>query len=165
MSGTGVTYYDEKFKHLFRLLKALPDDIPSGNTHDFIGYIPDPEETKDFGSVQSVVSHLLGVSFAADSDPTGKVGSVSVAVETIATSRDGIDITAPFFRDLLADSPVQGADAIWSLADWPEGSAGSSGSAKTATGNTSWDGEAEKNGLLNTYVCKPVYKRPVYKPR
>jgi hypothetical protein len=31
--------------------------IPSGNAHDFIGYIPDPEEAKDFGSVQSVVSH------------------------------------------------------------------------------------------------------------
>jgi phage baseplate assembly protein gpV len=81
---------------------------------------------------------------AADSDHTGKVGSVSVAAETIATSRDGVDITAPFFRDLLADSPVQGADAIRSLADWSGGSAGSGGSAKTAAGSTSWDGEAEK---------------------
>ncbi|KAJ7822723.1 hypothetical protein B0H14DRAFT_3470499 [Mycena olivaceomarginata] len=97
MSSTGVTYYDEELKHLFRLLKALPHDIPSGNAHDFISYIPDPEGAKDFGSVQSVVSHSLEVSFGP--------------------SRDGVDITAPFFRDLLADSPVQGADAIRSPAD------------------------------------------------
>jgi hypothetical protein len=81
---------------------------------------------------------------AADSDHTGlKVGSVSVAAEIIANSRDGVDITAPFVRDLWADSPVQGADAIRSLADWSGGSAGSGGSTKTA-GSTSWDGEAEK---------------------
>ncbi|KAJ7899536.1 hypothetical protein B0H14DRAFT_2556604 [Mycena olivaceomarginata] len=112
MSGTGVTYYDEELKHLFRLLKALPNDIPSGNAHDFIGYIPDPEEAKDFGSVQSVVSHSLEVSFGP-----------------------------PATMDLLADSPVQGADAIRSLADWSGGSAGSGGSAKqTAAGSTSSDG-------------------------
>jgi phage baseplate assembly protein gpV len=91
-----------------------------------------------------VVSHSLEVSFAADSDHTGKVVSVSVAVETIATSCNSVDIIAPFFRDLLADSPVQGADAIRSLAEWSGGSAGSGGSAKTATGSTSWDREAEK---------------------
>jgi phage baseplate assembly protein gpV len=90
-----------------------------------------------------VVSHSLEVSFAADSDHTGKVVSVSVAVETIATSHNSVDITAPFFRE-LADSPVQGADAIRSVAEWSGGSAGSGGSAKTATGSTSWDREAEK---------------------
>jgi hypothetical protein len=72
MSGTGVTYYDEELKHLFRLLKALPDDIPSGNAHDFIGYIPDPEEAKDFGSVQSVVSHSLEVSFGSRRTSAGE---------------------------------------------------------------------------------------------
>ncbi|KAJ7353045.1 hypothetical protein DFH08DRAFT_804628 [Mycena albidolilacea] len=98
MSGTGVAYYDEELKYLFRLLKALPDDIPSGNAHDFIGYIP---EAKDFGSVQN--------------------------------------------------SPVRGADAIRSLADWSGGSAGSGGSAKAAAGSTSWDGEAEK--MEFKYLC------------
>ncbi|KAJ7308688.1 hypothetical protein DFH08DRAFT_823717 [Mycena albidolilacea] len=72
MPGTGVTYYDEEFKHLFRLLKALPDDIYSGNAHNFIGYIPDPEEAKDFGSVQSVVSHSLEVSFSSRRTPAGE---------------------------------------------------------------------------------------------
>ncbi|KAJ7831587.1 hypothetical protein B0H14DRAFT_3463919 [Mycena olivaceomarginata] len=106
MSGTGVTYYDEELKHLFRLLKALPDDIPSGDAHNFTGYVPDPEKVKDFGCVKTVVSHSL--------------------------------------EDLLADSPVEGADAIRGLADWSGGGAGSGGHAKTATGSAVWDGEAAK---------------------
>ncbi|KAJ7814344.1 hypothetical protein B0H14DRAFT_2604214 [Mycena olivaceomarginata] len=90
MSGTRVTYYDEELKHLFRLLKALPDNIPSSNAHDFISYIACTIDTR---------------------------------------------------VDLLAENPVQGADAIRSLADWSGGSAGSGGSAKTAAGSTSWDGD------------------------
>jgi hypothetical protein len=68
----------------------------------------------------------LAVLNAADSNHSGEVDSVSFAAETIATSRDGVDITAPFFKDLLADSPVEGADAIrsqvapetWSCSQW-----------------------------------------------
>ncbi|KAJ6583697.1 hypothetical protein B0H10DRAFT_1962047 [Mycena sp. CBHHK59/15] len=65
MSGSGVTYYDEELKYLLRLLKALPDDIPIGDAHNFLDYTPNPEKVKDTGCVKSVVSHSLEVSFGA----------------------------------------------------------------------------------------------------
>ncbi|KAF8199414.1 hypothetical protein K438DRAFT_1759304 [Mycena galopus ATCC 62051] len=63
----------------------------------------------------------LAVLNAADLNHSGEVDSIFAATETIATSRDGVDITVPFFKDLLANSPVEGADAIRSLADWSGG--------------------------------------------
>jgi hypothetical protein len=36
----------------------------------------------------------------------------------------------PFFRDLLSNKPVQGADAIHGLAGWSEGSTGRVGKGK-----------------------------------
>ncbi|KAF8210054.1 hypothetical protein K438DRAFT_1753657 [Mycena galopus ATCC 62051] len=134
MSGTGVTYYDEELKHLFCLLKALPDVIPSGDAYDFTGYVHDPEKCEAG----------LAVLNAADSNHAGEVNSISFAAETIANSRDGVDITVPFFKDLLADSPVEGANAIRSLADWSGGGVRSGGNAKKATGSTAWDGETAK---------------------
>ncbi|KAF8175066.1 hypothetical protein K438DRAFT_1939776 [Mycena galopus ATCC 62051] len=72
----------------------------------------------------------LAVLNAADSNHSGEVDSIFFGAETIATSRDGVDITVPFFKDLLANSPVEGADAIRNLADWSGGGVGSSGNAK-----------------------------------
>lgn len=69
MSGVGVTYYDEQIKYLLRLLKALPETIPTGAVHDFIGYKPDPEKVKDAGCVKSVVSHSLEISFGSRHSP------------------------------------------------------------------------------------------------
>ncbi|KAJ7265058.1 hypothetical protein C8J57DRAFT_1718386 [Mycena rebaudengoi] len=65
MSGSGVTFYDEQLKYLLRLLKALPHTIPIGETHNFIGYVPDPQEVIDTGCTKAVVSHTLEISFVA----------------------------------------------------------------------------------------------------
>jgi hypothetical protein len=69
MSGSGATYYDEELKLLLRLLQKLPATIPVGNSHQFIGYVPDPVKVKDTGCVRTVVSHALEVSFGPRKEP------------------------------------------------------------------------------------------------
>ncbi|KAJ7844214.1 hypothetical protein B0H14DRAFT_2585282 [Mycena olivaceomarginata] len=49
--------------------------------------------------------------------------TIADASTTLEVRRNGVDITLPFFRDLLSDKPVQGADTIHGLAGWSEGSA------------------------------------------
>ncbi|KAJ6615949.1 hypothetical protein B0H10DRAFT_2219962 [Mycena sp. CBHHK59/15] len=90
MSGSGVTYYDEELKYLLRLLKALPDDIPIGDAHNFLDYTPNPEKVKDTGCVKSVVSHSLEVSFGARRTGAGetievKYKSRGLALEEVTT--------------------------------------------------------------------------------
>ncbi|KAJ7234798.1 hypothetical protein C8J57DRAFT_1728953 [Mycena rebaudengoi] len=63
MSPSGVTHYDEELKYLARLLRALPEAIPLGDCHDFIGYIPGPKKIAVAGCTQTVVSHALAASF------------------------------------------------------------------------------------------------------
>ncbi len=54
-----------------------------------------------------------------------------------------MDITLPYFRDLLSDKPIVGVDAIGSLADWSEQAEGTIGKGKKAAGNTTWEGEVD----------------------
>ncbi|KAJ6596497.1 hypothetical protein B0H10DRAFT_2232500 [Mycena sp. CBHHK59/15] len=72
MSGSGPTHYSEELKNLLRLLKNLPETIPEGNTHNFIGYVPDPEKVVDTGCVKSVISHRLEISFGPRCTPAGE---------------------------------------------------------------------------------------------
>jgi hypothetical protein len=72
MSGSGVTYCDEELKFLLRLLKGLPDSIPTGETHNFLGYVPSPQKVVDTGCIRSVVSHSLELSFGARRTPAGE---------------------------------------------------------------------------------------------
>ncbi|KAJ6465143.1 hypothetical protein DFH09DRAFT_1112751 [Mycena vulgaris] len=74
-----------------------------------------------------------------DSPPAGAVSQT-----TLNVLRDGIDIWLPFFRDLLADKPIEGADAIRSLADWSEDVVGGVQGHRKAAGKKIWDGEVEK---------------------
>ncbi|KAJ7083903.1 hypothetical protein C8R44DRAFT_753311 [Mycena epipterygia] len=62
---------------------------------------------------------------------------------TLKTQRDGVDITLPFFRHLLSDEPVPGAEAIRSLPDWSESGFGTEG-AREPSGMAVWDGAADK---------------------
>ncbi|KAJ7081063.1 hypothetical protein C8R44DRAFT_754121 [Mycena epipterygia] len=66
----------------------------------------------------------------------------SLATTWIGSHRDGVDITTPFFRDLLADKPIPGANAIGGLADWSERALESTNNKKKASGNTTWAGES-----------------------
>ncbi|KAF8176825.1 ribonuclease H-like domain-containing protein [Mycena galopus ATCC 62051] len=72
MSGSGVTYYQEELKDLLRLLKNLPDTIPIGNHHNFVGYAPDGKEVDKKGCCKSVVSHDIGSSFGQRRTPAGE---------------------------------------------------------------------------------------------
>jgi hypothetical protein len=42
--------------------------------------------------------------------------TIANASTTLEVRYNGVDITLPFFRDMLSDEPVQGADAIHGLA-------------------------------------------------
>ncbi|KAJ6569104.1 hypothetical protein B0H19DRAFT_1065879 [Mycena capillaripes] len=66
---------------------------------------------------------LAAVNFV-DPDDTAPTTSPSFAETEINSRRDGVDITLPFFRDLLSDKPIPGAHEIGSLGDWQETAAG-----------------------------------------
>jgi hypothetical protein len=70
--------------------------------------------------------------------------TITDASTTLEVRRNGVDITLPFFRDLLSEKPVQGADAIHSLAGCSKGSAGGVGKGKKRANTTVWDEEAPK---------------------
>jgi hypothetical protein len=75
---------------------------------------------------------------AVDSDED--ISSSSLYSTELEQRRDGVDITLPFFRDLLSDKPIDGADAIRSIGEDSK----SGGKAKNKASSTVWDGEAEK---------------------
>ncbi|KAJ6491166.1 hypothetical protein C8R45DRAFT_928993 [Mycena sanguinolenta] len=70
--------------------------------------------------------------------------SVGAPETTLPVSRDGVDIRLPFFRDLLAEKPVPGANEIRSLAEWSGDGSAEIQKAKSSAGKKFWDGEAEK---------------------
>jgi hypothetical protein len=73
------------------------------------------------------------------------------ASTTLEVRHNGIDVTLPFFRDLLSEKPVQGADAIHGLAGWSEGSAGGVGKGKKRA-NTTLGRGGRKNRILAASV-------------
>ncbi|KAJ7252498.1 hypothetical protein C8J57DRAFT_1474148 [Mycena rebaudengoi] len=118
MSPSGVAHYDEELKYLGRLLRALPEAIPLGDCHDFIGYIPDPKKIAVAGCTQTVVI---------------------------------LRHNNTFFRDLLTDKPVDGANKVTSLSNWSGTAIDSGGNGTQSGGKISWDGEAEKKGPMNLF--------------
>ncbi|KAJ7883637.1 hypothetical protein B0H14DRAFT_3857252 [Mycena olivaceomarginata] len=88
--------------------------------------------------VVTVLRDYITGTGAVDSDED--ISSYSLYSTELEQRRDGVDITLPFFRDLLSDKPIDGADAIRSIG---EGSK-SGGKAKNKASSTVWDGEAEK---------------------
>ncbi|KAJ7927402.1 hypothetical protein B0H13DRAFT_1861399 [Mycena leptocephala] len=70
----------------------------------------------------------------------------SIVDTTLGSHRDAVDITTPFFRDILSDRPIPGADAIGSIGDWSERAERSEGDAaggKKTTGDLTWSGEVD----------------------
>jgi len=74
--------------------------------------------------------------------PDAPSASFLTGTTSIGSHQGGVDITLPFFRDLLADKPIPGANAIGSLSNWSEQAAGTADKDKKTVGNTTWDGEA-----------------------
>ncbi|KAJ6522805.1 hypothetical protein DFH09DRAFT_1096975 [Mycena vulgaris] len=72
MSGSRVTYYQEELKELLRLLKHLPDAVPIGDDHNFLGYALNGKEVDEKGCLQSVVSHDIGRFFGQRRTPAGE---------------------------------------------------------------------------------------------
>jgi hypothetical protein len=107
--------------YLLLLLKALPHTIPIGVTHNFIGYVPDPQEVIDTGCTKAVVSHTLEISFGARKMP-GPAGakmiiafkSRGVALEEVTTVlRDHITGNGGMnlLLTLWVDDLIEGATA------------------------------------------------------
>ncbi|KAJ7429123.1 hypothetical protein B0H11DRAFT_1945827 [Mycena galericulata] len=89
---------------------------------------------------------LAALNDVDDADEAGGLTS-SFASKILDLCCDGIEITLPFFRDLLADKPVDSADAIRSLSEWSTGVAVDDEKGKKekkTAGKTAWDGEADK---------------------
>ncbi|KAJ7466589.1 hypothetical protein B0H11DRAFT_1921777 [Mycena galericulata] len=65
-------------------------------------------------------AELAALNDVDDADEAGGLtGSFSSKILDLCC--DGVKITLPFFRDLLADNPVDSADAIRSLSEWSAG--------------------------------------------
>ncbi|KAJ7215248.1 hypothetical protein C8J57DRAFT_1255530 [Mycena rebaudengoi] len=121
MFPSGVAYYDEELKYLARLLRASS-----------IG-----ECEAGLAALNSALTDDSGDSALSDLD--------DLDVEaTIPLWRDGVDITLPFFRDLVTDKPVDGANKVSSLSNWSGTAIDSGGNGTRSGGKISWDGEAEK---------------------
>ncbi|KAJ6529416.1 hypothetical protein DFH09DRAFT_1093993 [Mycena vulgaris] len=131
MSLSGVSYYDKELKHLHSDEKPTISRISSN-------YVTP--------SITPECQAGLEVPNAVDDDEDDEDDSPPAAVSqtTLNVLRDGVDIRLPFFRDLLADKPIEGADAIRSLADWSEDVVGGVQGHRKATGKKIWDGEVEK---------------------
>ncbi|KAJ7857152.1 hypothetical protein B0H14DRAFT_3448124 [Mycena olivaceomarginata] len=129
---TGVTYHDEQLKYLLRLLNALPETIPIGDAHNFIGYSSECEAR---------LAALDSMNDDVGSDNAPPPGSVSLS--TLPLDRDGVDIRLPFLRDLLSDKLLEGADVIRSLGEWSGNCGLDIRTAGKAAGATVWDAEAE----------------------
>ncbi|KAJ7256435.1 hypothetical protein C8J57DRAFT_1473059 [Mycena rebaudengoi] len=63
---------------------------------------------------------------------------------TLESHRDGVDIRLPFFKDLLSDKPVEGADSIRSLGDWTGIGVVDAPNGRKAATKKVWDAAAEK---------------------
>jgi hypothetical protein len=116
--------------------KASNDLAPSGSNGD----LPCPTVTLEC----QAGLQALNAAEDEDEDEDEPVPSGSLVQTTLDVDRDGVDIRLPFFRDLLADTPVPGADAIRSLADWSGVTVVDGQSRGGAAGKKAWDGQAGK---------------------
>ncbi|KAJ6475159.1 hypothetical protein DFH09DRAFT_1109318 [Mycena vulgaris] len=127
MSGSGATYYNEELKELLWLLKHLPDTIPLGDGHSFIGYVPDLEKVVDTGLLMHLAHLMRAINHQWHRYQM-----------TPSTSNATVDITIPFFRD----EPVPGADEIRSLLTWV-GTSGKTASRAKPAARLIFGGEVE----------------------
>ncbi|KAJ6528165.1 hypothetical protein B0H19DRAFT_1274963 [Mycena capillaripes] len=93
--------------------------------------------------VTRTVACEAGLTAVNTVDPADSVPSTVSGEKTFSSYRDGVDITAPFFRDLLADKPIAGADVVGILANSAERAAGGMDNGKKRSGNTTWEGEVD----------------------
>ncbi|KAJ6477808.1 hypothetical protein DFH09DRAFT_1108575 [Mycena vulgaris] len=173
--GSGSTYYDEELKWLFCLLTSLPETIPTGDAHNFAGYLlvlrrsigaPTSVPTADVEelrvSLTPETEDRLSVLNTDDTDDTE--GSDDdppnhfLQPMTLRAQCDGVNITLPFFRDLLSGILVQGANTIRGLPDWSGTGETNTEAAREAPGKAVWDGRPKTRcfrhfGLGGIYTC------------
>ncbi|KAJ6543417.1 hypothetical protein DFH09DRAFT_1367992 [Mycena vulgaris] len=78
-----------------------------------------------------------------DVENTSSSTSATVVPTSISSNRDGVHIIAPFFRDLIANKAIPGANENRSLADWSGNAAGSTEKARKAERSTKWEEEVQ----------------------
>ncbi|KAJ7279167.1 hypothetical protein C8J57DRAFT_1502985 [Mycena rebaudengoi] len=83
---------------------------------------------------------------------------------TIPLRHDSVDVTLPFFRDLLTDKPVDGANKVTSLSNWSGPAIDSGGNGTRSGGKISWDGEAEKMYIYTLLIGWEILTGPYFPP-
>lgn len=84
-------------------------------------------------------AELAALNDVDDADEAGSLTG-SFASKILDLCCDGVEITLPFFRDLLADNPVDSSDAIRSLSEWSAGVAVDGEKGKKGEKNCGEDG-------------------------
>ncbi|KAJ7270344.1 hypothetical protein C8J57DRAFT_1605306 [Mycena rebaudengoi] len=123
-------------KNLMTAEKATrpPDTVPSAGT----GTENSPVMTISAACEAGLAA--VNLPYTEDTDPAP--GSLPAATYLAAT-RDGVATGLPFFRDLLSDAPIPGADDIRSLANWAKGSQSQDKGKGAAQKKKGWLGDAD----------------------
>ncbi|KAJ7837881.1 hypothetical protein B0H14DRAFT_3701639 [Mycena olivaceomarginata] len=95
----GVTHYHEEMKDLLRLLQHLPDTIPIGDDHNFIGYAPNGKDVDEKGCIKTVISHDIGRSFGSRRTPAGED-----IIITFKSRGPGLEEVVNVLRDFITGS-------------------------------------------------------------
>jgi hypothetical protein len=128
-------------KSLFEPEKTPTLAVQIDLTGDGVSQADKPLEVAISSECEAGLAALDSMNDDDGSDNAPPPGSVSSS--TLPLDRDGVDIRLPFFRDLLSDKPLEGADAIRSLGEWSGVRGLDIGTGGKAAGATVWDAEAE----------------------
>jgi hypothetical protein len=127
------------------LVQAKKSKAPTLNWRSVKGLMEEPDQLKPATQTATTTNSeavptvtrtaacelgLAALNCEEDGNDTTQSPSQSTRSTTMSSRRNGVDITLPFFRDLLSDVPISGADEVVSLGDWSKRAAGSSNSKK-----------------------------------
>jgi hypothetical protein len=140
------------------LVQAKKSKAPTLNWRSVKGLMEEPDQLKPATQTATTTNSeavptvtrtaacelgLAALNCEEDGNDTTQSPSQSTRSTTMSSRRNGVDITLPFFRDLLSDVPISGADEVVSLGDWSKRAAGSSNSKKKVSRAATWEGEVD----------------------
>ncbi|KAJ7256333.1 ribonuclease H-like domain-containing protein [Mycena rebaudengoi] len=120
-------------KHLMTSEKAASPEVPATNR---------ATETTPRLTITSACEAGLAAINSSDTDEGDLTSPALDGDSFLAATRDGVDTGLPFFRDLLVDAPIAGANDIRSLGNWADGSPLTEKGREVAAKKT-WAGEVD----------------------
>ncbi|KAJ7768772.1 hypothetical protein B0H14DRAFT_2632850 [Mycena olivaceomarginata] len=99
----------------WRSVKGMMTKTVAASVPDTTTAHPTPKETRTAASDAG----LTALNAENPPDPSSNTFS-GLSATSIDSHHDGVDITLPFFRDLLSNKPIAGASLVGSLANWAE---------------------------------------------